>query len=358
MQSDFQPGGDAAQQPASAPQTPAAQAQVAQPEEKPQPAPKAHLWVKAMVVLCALSLLAALPVILRTTHARNSKIKGEDIGEVAAMISKKEGIGWVTLRGVIMESDSSSPFERGASQAARKIRSLGNSSEVKAIVLDINSPGGSVGAVQEIYDTIRQVRAEKKKPVIALFRDVSASGGYYIGSACDKIIAEPGTLTGSIGVILSVMNVEGLLTKIGVKMDPVKSGKFKDIASPYRQMSPEERKLLQDMIDDSFAQFVTAVATGRNMPEEKVREIADGRVFTGRQAKELNLVDKLGGTTVAIKTAAEMGGLGDNPRIIRDTISLGEVLSALESRFSGGGLMGLEKAGIFATPKLAYLWTM
>lgn len=355
MQPDFQQGGEEAPKPETAPQTPAPQTA---PEEKTaKPSGGVHLWVKMMTVLCALSLLAAIPVILRSNHVRAAKIKSEDLSEVAGMIGKKEGIGWVTLRGVIMESDSSSPFERGASQAARKIRSLGANNEVKAIVLDINSPGGSVGAVQEIYDTIRQGRAEKKKPVIALFRDVSASGGYYIGSACDKIIAQPGTLTGSIGVILSVANIEGLLTKIGVKMDPVKSGKFKDIASPYRQMSPEERKLLQDMIDDSFAQFVTAVATGRNIPEDKVREIADGRVFTGRQAKELNLVDKLGGTTVAIKTAAEMAGLGDNPRIIRDTVSLGEVLSALESRF-GGGMLGLEKAGVFATPKLAYLWTM
>jgi protease-4 len=204
---------------------------------------------------------------------------------------------------------------------------------VKAIVLDINSPGGSVGAVQEIYSRILRVKKTKHIPFVALFGDVAASGGYYIASACDKIVAHPGTLTGSIGVIFEVQNMEGLFSKIGFKMDPIKSGAHKDIGSPARPMTPEERKILQDLIDDAYGQFVQAVADGRKMKVEEVKPLADGRIYSGTQALSNHLVDQLGDSHDALMLAAQLGGIKDEePKIRRDAEGLNNLMELIESR--------------------------
>jgi protease-4 len=179
--------------------------------------------------------------------------------------------------------------------------------EVKAVVLRVDSPGGEVGPSQEIYEEVR--KTAKVKKVVASLGGVAASGGYYIASACDRIISNPGTITGSIGVIIEFSNVEGLLKKIGVTADVVKSGTFKDIGSPVRPMTAEERSLVQGVIDSVHQQFIKAVSDGRRMPVEKVRAIADGRIMSGAQAKALGLVDSLGGLQDAIETAGRLGGI-------------------------------------------------
>ena len=228
---------------------------------------------------------------------------------------------------------------------------------VKAIILDINSPGGSVGAVQEIYSQILRVRQEKHIPFVALFDDVAASGGYYIASACDQIVAHPGTLTGSIGVIFSVSNLEGLFGKIGYKMESIKSGKHKDMGSPARPLTAEERAILQGVINDAYEQFVAAVAAGRRLPVDQVKPLADGRIYTGSQALKLKLVDAIGDSEDAVALAAKLGKIEGKPRVRRELDKFSDLFEMLDSRFEGslsgrlfGGALKTQEAG------LEYLW--
>jgi len=197
---------------------------------------------------------------------------------------------------------------------------------VKAIILRINSPGGSVGPSQEIYREV--LKAREKKKVIASIGSVGASGGYYVACASDLIVVNPGTITGSIGVVMEFSNVEELLKKIGLRSFVIKSGRHKDIGSPLREMTPEDKSILQGVIDSVHSQFIRAVAEGRNMEERKVRQIADGRIFSGEQARELGLVDRLGSLQDAIEIAAEMVGIKGKPTVIypRKKLSLYEML--------------------------------
>lgn len=188
-------------------------------------------------------------------------------------------------------------------------------SSIKAVVLRIDSPGGSAAASEEIYNEIRRVRLSK--PVYASMGDVAASGGYYISAACDRIYADKATLTGSIGVIFETPNLAGLMKKLGVDFTVIKSGKYKDIGSPSRAMTPEEKQMLQAMVNDIYNQFVDAVAQGRRMPREKVVSLANGAVFTGSQAVKLGLVDQIGGLRDAVRDAGKAGGIKGEVKVQR-----------------------------------------
>jgi protease-4 len=181
---------------------------------------------------------------------------------------------------------------------------------IKAVVLQIESPGGSVAACQEILTQIEKM----DKPIVVSFGAVAASGGYYIASKADKIIALPGTLTGSIGVISQVPNIEGLYRKLGIEMEVFKGGKYKDMYAGLRELTQEERGLMQKMTDQFYDQFVIAVAEGRGISEEKVRSLATGQLYTGKQAKELGLVDELGGLDAAIDLAGKLAGV-EKPQV-------------------------------------------
>jgi protease-4 len=201
-----------------------------------------------------------------------------------------------------------------------------------------------VGPSQEIYEEVRKVAA--KKPVLTSMGALTASGGYYIACATQKVFANPGTMTGSIGVIMPFMNVRELAEKIGLRGMTVKSGEYKDIGSPLRDMKPDERALLQSVVDNVHMQFVNAVAEGRNLPREDVLKIADGRIFTGEQAKALGLVDALGNLEDAVAEAGKMGKIPGEPRVVtqpKKKISLLELLkeetrSLLEEKMSGNRL--------------------
>jgi protease-4 len=184
---------------------------------------------------------------------------------------------------------------------------------VKAVVVRIDSPGGAVAPTQEIFEEI--LRSKKQKPFIASMGGMATSGGYYIAAACDKIMANPGTLTGSIGVIMQLTNVEELMKKIGVRGVNVKSGPNKDIGSPFQPLSPEGREILQSLVDNVHSQFVTAVAKGRGMEEAKVRKLADGRIYSGAQAQQLGLIDQFGTLQDAIELAAKRAGIEAEPAI-------------------------------------------
>ena len=184
---------------------------------------------------------------------------------------------------------------------------------VKAIVVRIDSPGGAVAPTQEIFEEIQ--RAKKQKPFIASMGGMATSGGYYIAAACDKIVANPGTLTGSIGVIMQLTNFEELMKKVGVKGFNIKSGANKDLGSPFQTMSPEGRQILQSLVDNVHSQFVAAVAKGRGMNEAQVRKLADGRVYSGAQAKELGLIDQFGTLDDAVQLAARRAGIEGEPAV-------------------------------------------
>ncbi len=185
---------------------------------------------------------------------------------------------------------------------------------IKAIILRIDSPGGGVASSQEVYATVMDIK--KKKKVIASMGSMAASGGYMIACAADKIVANPGTVTGSISAIMHFANAEELLKKVGLKSSVVKSGKYKDIGSPTRDMTTEEKELLQELVDDIYDQFLDMVAQNRNMPKENLKKIADGRVFTGRQAHKLGLVDYLGDVGYAVTLAGEMSGIKGKPEVV------------------------------------------
>ncbi len=186
---------------------------------------------------------------------------------------------------------------------------------VKAIVLRINSPGGSVAPVQEIYSELKKL----DKPIVASMSSTAASGGYYIAAIADEVLANPGTLTGSIGVIMQFTKLKGLYEKVGLEQQVVKSGKFKDTGSPVRDLTDEERELLQATLDNVHNQFIDAVSEGRqeHLTREDVVALADGRIFSGQQALEHKLVDQLGNLPDAIDRAGELGGISGKPKVVR-----------------------------------------
>lgn len=235
-------------------------------------------------------------------------------------LSTEDRIALIRVEGVILDSQTT----------IGELKRFSENPSIKAIVIRIDSPGGGVVPSQEIYNAVKRVRSKHNKAVIASMGSVAASGGYYIAAATDRIVANPGTLTGSIGVIMETANVEGLLQKIGVEGVVIKSGKYKDVGSPLRKMSADERGLLQGVMDDVHKQFIEAVAEGRSLELRAAQALADGRIFTGRQAKEAKLVDELGDLEDAIQLAAEVVGIEGEPKVIepRRRFSLREVLDS------------------------------
>jgi len=278
------------------------------PEETSQPASRRKAFR-----LILWSLLAGLLVVfLATSLWPDLDLSGQD------------RIALIRVGGVILD----------AQQTVGDLKKFGDSPSVKAIVLRIDSPGGGVVPSQEIHDAVMRVRNKQNKAVVASMGTVAASGGYYIAAATDRIMANPGTLTGSIGVIMELANLEGLLKKIGVENVVVKSGRHKDIGSPFRKMSDEDRRILQSVMDDVHTQFIEAVAEGRSLDVSDVQPLADGRIFTGRQAKEIKLVDELGDLDDAIRLAADLAGIEGEPKVVepRKRFSVRELI---ESRLFG-----------------------
>ena len=220
--------------------------------------------------------------------------------------SSQDRVALIRIEGVILDAQAT----------ISELKQYSENPLVKAIVLRIDSPGGGVVPSQEIHDAVKRVKNKSNKAVIASMGTVAASGGYYIAAATDRIIATPGTLTGSFGVIMEMANFEGLMKKVGVEGVVIKSGRFKDVGSPLRKMSDEERKLLQSVMDDVHHQFIQAVADGRSLEVSDVEPLADGRIYTGRQAKDARLVDELGDLDDAIHIAADIAGMEGEPKVV------------------------------------------
>ncbi|MFA6989548.1 MAG: signal peptide peptidase SppA [Candidatus Gastranaerophilaceae bacterium] len=219
-------------------------------------------------------------------------------------------IALIRLEGIIADT-SALPVASKISEAIDKVQEK----EIKALILRINSPGGTVGASQELFDKIKKLKDHGVKVVVSM-GDVAASGGLYIAVAADKIVANPGTVTGSIGVIIKAGILKELYKKIGLEHDIVKSGKFKDILSDLKHMSKEDQEILQEMVDDTYYQFITAISTERKINIEDVKKFADGRVFTGNQAKQLGIVDETGSLKDAENLAKKLAGIEGEPDII------------------------------------------
>lgn len=217
------------------------------------------------------------------------------------------GVGLVEVKGLIIDSQ----------EVVRVLNDFRKDDNVKAVVLRIDSPGGVVGPSQEIFAEVKKLAARKK--VVVSMGSVAASGGYYIAAPASLILANPGTITGSIGVLMRFSNMEGLMGKIGMKSFTLKTGKFKDVGSPVRPMTGQDKAMLQNVIDSTHSQFVKAVAEGRKLPLADVRAIADGRIFTGEQAMALKLVDRLGTLQDAVEEAGRLAGIKGEPELIRPT---------------------------------------
>jgi protease-4 len=218
-------------------------------------------------------------------------------------------IGIVEARGTIGDRENGVDSEK----ITKLLRKYERDDDIKAIVLRVDSPGGAVAPSQEIYGALKRIKAKKK--VIVSMGNLAASGGYYISAPADKIYAEPGTLTGSIGVIFMHFNVRGLLEWAKVDQTTLKTGKYKDTLSPFRSLQETDREEIQSLSDDVYGQFVSAVAEGRRLPEARVREIAEGRIYTGRKAKELKLVDELGGLDEAVQAAWTLAGQSGEAKV-------------------------------------------
>jgi protease IV len=246
----------------------------------------------------------------------------------------------VELEGVIIEVDD----------LVREMKAHRENPSVRAVVMRINSPGGVVAPTQELHDAVRRLRGAGK-PVVASLGAVAASGGYYVAVACDQIYANPGTLTGSIGVIMQLANLEQLMKKVGVDYVVVKAGQFKDIGNVARAMTPDERRVMQALLDDVHGQFIAAVADGRKLPREDVARFADGRVFSGTRAKELRMVDALGGLEEAVLASAKLAGIPIPPNVIQPRRRF-SIMELLRSQFGGtaAGLLMRPTLPAFKTP--------
>lgn len=217
-------------------------------------------------------------------------------------------IGLVRVDGVIMDGED----------VIRQLRSFRTDNTIAGVLLKVNSPGGAVAPSQEIYAEVLNYQKQSKALIVSM-GTVAASGGYYISSPAKKIFADPGTLTGSIGVIMTLPMYEALAKKVGVEMRTFKAGKYKDLTSPYRSMGAPEQAVLQGMLDDTHDQFISDVAAARNLPYDTIKAYADGRVFTGRQALKAHLVDSLGGYHDALKYLKHITGVSDKAKIIERT---------------------------------------
>jgi protease IV len=238
-------------------------------------------------------------------------------------------------------------------QIVKQLDRWSQTSTIKAVILQINSPGGGVAASQEIYDAVLRFKGEDK-PVVADMSSVAASGGYYVACAADRIVANPGTVTGSIGVIFQFHTFKNLMDKVGVGTETIKSGEMKDVGTYARPMTDKEHQMLQAVVMDTYDQFVGVVAKGRGMEAEEVRKIADGSVFTGRQALGLGLVDTLGGFHEAVQIAADMAKLKGEPSLVRpykrEKVGIFDLFGKFMGRFEGTA------TGPFSGPQLLYLF--
>lgn len=286
------------------------------------------LIILILVVLSCLLAIVDIGLNMRSSEQTSFKITAPEFGP---------GIGVLKIYGPIDISDSSGNvlgIESGADAVVRKLDKMDKDEKIKAIVVRINSPGGTIAATQEIFKKIMEIR-KKNKIIVASMGDVAASGGYYIASACNYIFANQGTITASIGVIASSPNLKGLFEKLGIKMNVIKSGKYKDILSLHRDISSDELNLIQQLIDSSYNQFLKDVSRGRNVAISDIKDYADGRVMNGESALQCKLIDEIGSYEDAVNKARTLAGLPDDSAVYDDVLTPFEQLFMSMEGFFG-----------------------
>lgn len=314
--------------------------------------------IGSFILVGLIALIAALVVIgskptpsTSTNYTEKKLIDGSDDRKIVVLplngeivSQESDGSGFSLSTGVI-STDAVLPV----------LQQLKNDDSVKAVVLHINSPGGAVVATDELYRAARELG--EKKPVVSVFRDVAASGGYYLAMASTRIVANPATITGSIGVITQTTELSSLYEKLGVEIKTFKSGEFKDIGSPNRAMTPEEQVIIQAVITDSYDQFLQAVATGRNWSIEKTRALADGRIVSGKRAHELGLVDELGGLDKGIELARSLSSAND-ASVVEYSLGgwLESVLGVHTNVLGTSSLLNVAPKQLTRPAGLYYLW--
>ncbi len=324
-------------------------------------------WVVAgcLIVILGGGLLISLAAnvfLIRGKAAKAAVKVGQDrFSEVVVEGEGDDKIVMIPVEGLITFSGSQSFWERESmgKQVAERLRSAKEDPSVKAVVLQIDSPGGGITASDVIYHRVKELQAAGKK-VVASLGDLAASGGYYVASPADCIIAHPTTITGSIGVIIQSLNMEGLMGKIGIRDVTIKRGEEKDMLSPFRDLTPAERAMLQGVVDEMYERFRDVVAEGRGMDREQLDEVSGGAIFTGTQALDNGLVDEIGYREQAIDKAKELAGLGSA------TVIEYQKVYSLFDLFRGRLSRALDPSGGFdfkeffqpRTPRLLYLWTI
>ncbi len=329
------------------------------PAPRRPPASPAPFWqlLAALIAGFSLPVLACAGLLLAGALALQLAASGAPRADLPTARGPRFGpaIGVVRVEGLIT-SDGAGTAGVGAASAEAVIRNLEAAAadpEVRAILLVVNSPGGGVNASDLIYHKLEQI----DKPIVVMMGDLAASGGYYLSMAADWIVANPNTLTGSIGVISEFPNASGLLEKAGVDFVVITSGGRKDFGSPYREMTDAERAYWQAIVDETYESFVQIVAAGRGLGEDEVRALADGSVYTGRQALEKGLVDQLGYSEEAIAKAAELGGIEGEPRLL-EFESEPRLLDLLTQVSQSGRLWPTwaEVANLIGFPRLSARW--
>src|SRR5215469_10838833 len=282
---------------------------------------RALLWILIGGGAFFLFVLAVFTLVYLTLHAGGGEAGFGGFGD---------RIGVVDLEGVILSPQP----------VVSELKRFGDDSSIKAIILHVNSPGGGVAASEEIYREVKRLRAEKKKKVVVSIESVGASGAFYVASASDKIYANQGSIVGSIGVIAQWVNYGDLLKWAKLKDVVIKTGEFKDTGNPARELTPAEQAYMQSLIDNMFGQFIQAVADGRGMKYAEVKSIANGKVWTGQQAKEMKLIDSIGDFQAVVTDTAKMVGINGQPTLVRPEkekrtlldLLLGDVSQYLPSR--------------------------
>ncbi|MFH1963203.1 MAG: signal peptide peptidase SppA [bacterium] len=311
---------------------------------------KENLIGGGIIILCSVAIIIGICFVF-TQGTKEQK-------GITATIGLQKKIAVVRIYGEISFQNSTEEVWGGSAKSAdrivKRLSAIKHDRSIKAVILRINSPGGTVAATQEIYNQIKELKKYNKKVIVSI-GDIGASGAYYLACPADKIIANEGSLIGSIGVIMHLPEVSGLLEKVGVNLRVIKSGQHKDIGSIARPMSEDERVILQGVIDNAYQQFYQAVKNGRqNIPEDKLKELADGRIFTGQQAKKAGLIDEIGDYQQTIAIAAQLAGIKGEPTIVEEDEPF-QWLKGLIEGFSSGTI--LSKNSLFLkSPCLEYCW--
>ena len=321
-------------------------------------------WVLGGLVALGLIGLAVVSVVLLVVLGSTGGVAGG----AAPVVYEEEYVSGegsnkvavIPVQGAIASADSS----LGGAQPtvtpeglADALAQAADDEGVRAVVLEVNSPGGGVTASDEMHQSIVDFKKNTDKPVVVSMGDTAASGGYYISTAADEIVANETTLTGSLGVIFQLNNFEELADKYGYKQVVIKSGEFKDIGNAFRQITPEEREIFQSLVDESYAEFVDVISSGRGIPEDRVREIADGRIYSGQRAKELGLVDSFGGLDEASAEARKLANAGQATvvRYVQAPTFTDTLLSGLSPQPTEAERL-VEESGLTLEPKPYYLY--